>query len=319
MNKGGLLYMAGTILLLCLLLFCCAFTDSENVETSGIWAAYSVEYRSESDIRVYAALRVGGPTGTVLTLSGEESIFCNGVRLTEGVLNYYANFDTPATDETYTFVFDRGEETVTDIIMVPESPGEVTTVPETDYNEWDALDVNWDNSGSDRIQIVISGSDIYTYTGSPAGDTGTYTVNEPKGSGLTSIENANAGPISVSVRRVREGTVNTAYQGGVLRSERWSEDTVIAHFQPKLTLTVTVDPEYSGMVTSTGSISGTDTSMNMYRKYEPGEDVSLSAEPLSGWAFEGWSGDLSGENNPGTITSMSTHMSVTALFGPPSP
>jgi len=46
--------------------------------------------------------------------------------------------------------------------------------------------------------------------------------------------------------------------------------------------------------------------------------VSLQATPAPGWAFTGWSGDLSGTANPVTLT-MDSHKAVTATFTPPTP
>ncbi len=47
--------------------------------------------------------------------------------------------------------------------------------------------------------------------------------------------------------------------------------------------------------------------------YYYGDVVTLTADPDPGWSFAGWSGDLSGVNNPETIT-MDGHKTVTATF-----
>jgi hypothetical protein len=47
--------------------------------------------------------------------------------------------------------------------------------------------------------------------------------------------------------------------------------------------------------------------------YDPGTPVSLTPKPASGYAFEGWSGDLSGSDNPKSVT-VSAPMSVGATF-----
>jgi len=41
--------------------------------------------------------------------------------------------------------------------------------------------------------------------------------------------------------------------------------------------------------------------------------VTLTATPASGWAFAGWSGDITSSDNPLTIT-MDANISVTATF-----
>jgi uncharacterized repeat protein (TIGR02543 family) len=47
--------------------------------------------------------------------------------------------------------------------------------------------------------------------------------------------------------------------------------------------------------------------------YDQGTVVTVTANPSSGWQFDGWSGDLSGSTNPTTIT-MNANKSVTATF-----
>ncbi len=47
--------------------------------------------------------------------------------------------------------------------------------------------------------------------------------------------------------------------------------------------------------------------------YDSASVVTLTAVPLSGWQFDGWSGDLSGTTNPAQIT-MNANKSVTATF-----
>jgi hypothetical protein len=47
--------------------------------------------------------------------------------------------------------------------------------------------------------------------------------------------------------------------------------------------------------------------------YEPGTEVSLTPKPGTGYEFEGWSGELSGSDNPKSVT-VSAPMSVGATF-----
>jgi len=78
--------------------------------------------------------------------------------------------------------------------------------------------------------------------------------------------------------------------------------SVTAHFtQNQYTLTVTING--SGSVTK----SPDQTS------YTYGQVVTLTAVPNTGWSFNSWSGDLSGNQNPKTIT-MNGNKAVTANF-----
>ena len=53
--------------------------------------------------------------------------------------------------------------------------------------------------------------------------------------------------------------------------------------------------------------------MPVGKTYDPNTVVTLTAVPDTGWFFAGWSGDLSGENNPETIT-LDQAREVTATF-----
>ena len=50
--------------------------------------------------------------------------------------------------------------------------------------------------------------------------------------------------------------------------------------------------------------------------YVSGSQVTLTSTPASGWQFSGWSGDLTGSQNPATIT-MNSGKSITATFAQP--
>jgi hypothetical protein len=296
--------------------FSCSFTESENVETSGIWVSYTIRHESDSSIAVWAVFRVGGPFGTILQMSSGEYVTCNDVMLNQGILNCYINFDTPAPDNTYTFAFHRTDETITTIVTTPASPDDVSTNPADNYNEWDPLDVIWnsaDSESGDLIELDISGTNIHSYSRSGITDNGSYTVNDPKGTGINSIDNGILSPISVVVKRYHIGSVNEEYQGGQTRGERWAESVTINNFQPKLTLGMTISPENSGSITAAGDISGTTTSGD-YRKYEMNEQVILTPVPASGWQFDHWSGDIEGTDNPYTIPVITGNMSIIAHF-----
>jgi len=78
--------------------------------------------------------------------------------------------------------------------------------------------------------------------------------------------------------------------------------SVTAHFtQNQYTLTVTVDG------------SGSVTKNPNQATYTYGQVVTLTAVPGTGWVFSSWTGDLSGSQNPKTIT-MNGNRAVTAHF-----
>ena len=78
--------------------------------------------------------------------------------------------------------------------------------------------------------------------------------------------------------------------------------SVTAHFtQNQYTLTVSIDG------------SGSVTKSPNQATYTFGQVVTLTAVPGGGWGFSSWSGDLSGSQNPKTIT-MNGNKAVTAHF-----
>ncbi len=70
-------------------------------------------------------------------------------------------------------------------------------------------------------------------------------------------------------------------------------------------------PEYSLSVTSSGS--GTVVKNPPGGTYPAGTVVTLTAQPAAGWVFDGWSGALSGLQNPRTVT-MNGNIAVQAHF-----
>ena len=75
----------------------------------------------------------------------------------------------------------------------------------------------------------------------------------------------------------------------------------------------TLAPQYTVAVTAVGNGSVTrDPDQALYDEFET---VELTALPDSGWVFTGWSGDMTGSDNPDTLT-VTANMSVTATFDP---
>ena len=79
----------------------------------------------------------------------------------------------------------------------------------------------------------------------------------------------------------------------------------------KAVTAVFVVPQYtlSVSVTGLGSVGISPLST----VYNPGDTVTLTPSPQSGWVFSHWEGNLSGADNPGTVTMNASH-AVTAVF-----
>ncbi|MGH7492996.1 MAG: InlB B-repeat-containing protein [bacterium] len=99
-------------------------------------------------------------------------------------------------------------------------------------------------------------------------------------------------------------TVNGSFSGVV----DWA--MVALEIKPSL-------PQYALTVNTTGSgsvaLSPPGSEAPAGATYNEGTVVTLTANPASGWQFSGWSGDLTGSNNPATMT-MNANKNVTATF-----
>ncbi|HEX7607692.1 MAG TPA: lectin like domain-containing protein, partial [Candidatus Cryosericum sp.] len=80
-----------------------------------------------------------------------------------------------------------------------------------------------------------------------------------------------------------------------------------------VTATFTALPTYVLSTTASPTLGGTIGKSPNQSSYLAGTVVTLTAAPLAGYAFTGWSGSLSGTTNPATLT-MNANKSVTATF-----
>ncbi len=140
-----------------------------------------------------------------------------------------------------------------------------------------SVDLSW-NASTDNIGVT--GYDVYQ------GNTiiGTTTTASYSVSGLT----ANTG-YSFSVR-AKDAADNVSTNSNVVN----------------ITTTNVIEYTLTINTVGQGSVSGGGG-------YNEGETATVTATPASGWEFGGWTGDLSGNTNPGSLT-MNTDKTVTATF-----
>ncbi len=146
----------------------------------------------------------------------------------------------------------------------------------------------------------------------------TVTANFVAIPNYTLTTNATSGGTVTSGGVYQEGTLIylTATPDNGFRFTGWSGDLSGAQNPASITMnsnkTVTANfvaiPNYtlSTNATSGGSVTSGGV-------YEEGRIISLIATPDNGFRFTGWSGDLSGSQNPASIT-MNSHKTVTANF-----
>jgi hypothetical protein len=135
---------------------------------------------------------------------------------------------------------------------------------------------------------------------------GSVTLNATSSAGLPvtfSVISGSATLIGGKVQLLGEGavTIRASNLGGTLWLGAQADQT----FQVRklTTLAVTVAGNQGGSVTIAPSKT----------QYTPTETVTLTATATSGFAFAGWSGDLTGSANPATLL-MSASRAVTASF-----
>lgn len=103
-----------------------------------------------------------------------------------------------------------------------------------------------------------------------------------------------------SLTRLTAGTVGVwSHRDGTKYWDDFSVEPMAAPGQYSLTMNVV----------GSGSVSRNPARSS----YEPDTIVTLTAIPVTGWQFAGWSGDLTGDSNPSPVT-MDAAKSITATF-----
>ncbi len=156
--------------------------------------------------------------------------------------------------------------------------------------------------------------DIYGYTGGGPIQY-TLTVNT-SGSGSVTLDPSggtyNDGTMVTLTATPDSGWQFNSWSGDLSGSNNPETITMDANKTVTATFTEISGPQ---QYTLTVNISGTGTvDLNPTGGiYDEGTVVTLTANPGSNWVFSSWSGDLSGTNNPETIT-MNSDKNVTATF-----
>ncbi|NIM13446.1 MAG: PKD domain-containing protein [Candidatus Aminicenantes bacterium] len=157
--------------------------------------------------------------------------------------------------------------------------------PGSSYTEWWKIwiDYNVDGDFEDSGEEVFSGSGSSTVTGSFTVPSGVEAVTRMR----VSMSYSTYPPVcgTFTYGEVEDYTADIS--GGV----------------PPVQYTLTTNTVGNGSITLNppGGV------------YDEGTVVTLTAVPDAGWQFDGWSGDLSGTQNPTTIT-MNSNKNVTATF-----
>ncbi|MCJ8278243.1 MAG: hypothetical protein HRT44_03895 [Bdellovibrionales bacterium] len=155
----------------------CSTTESENINTEGFYAVYTLT-EDAGGTRGDVIFYVGGETGTVIQLSDGDSVTCNGNTLNEnqdfiGRIYYWGSCGALGVGNKYTFVFTRqvddgDNEVYTSTVTMPSAVSISSPWDSATFTRGQTIPVTWNAGvGGDTVSVSISGS------GQSADSTGT--------------------------------------------------------------------------------------------------------------------------------------------------
>jgi len=180
-----------------------------------------------------------------------------------------------------------------------------------------------DSASGNTCNVTMNGNRSVTanFSANPVCYTLTTNVN-PGGSGSVSV---NPGPNCGSQYTAGTNVTLTANPNSGYTFSYWSGDasgssnptTITMNGNKNVTANFMANPVCYTLITNvnpggTGSVSASP-GPNCGSQYTAGTNVTLTANPNSGYTFSYWSGDASGASNPTTIT-MNGNKNVTANF-----
>jgi hypothetical protein len=195
----------------------CSTTSSEDVSTGSMWPRFQVVQTGDTVV-AQAMLRTGGPSGTVVVLSGADHFEVEGVVMTEwmdSVTDYtWSRAVIDATpDGVYEIALVRADGDVTTAVEMPARPTITATEPPDVVGTLQPLTVHWDvTEPADAVEVKIEGSCVQGFAIPQIADNGTYTTQALQDGGTPSDCD-----IAVTVIRGATRGISAAFQGG------WSE------------------------------------------------------------------------------------------------
>ncbi len=201
----------------------CTVTESENVKTSGMWAHFVIDHHPDDLVVAWAALRVGGQLGTIIDLTGGDSMECNGTHMTEYVevltnMHWSRAEISPDTDGIYDFTFIRPDEEVITTVVTPSLPVIIETDPPVTVGAGDMITVTWDaTDAGDHMNFFVSGTCIKNIGELDKEDDGEYQL-----SALEDFDpqDPTECTVTLELRRWVEGDVASDFQDGYTEAKR---------------------------------------------------------------------------------------------------
>ena len=305
----------------------------------------------DGDKAVNAQFTLKGPYTLTLTMSGTGSgtiqASPSGPYYYGASVTIWANASTGSTFAGFTGALTG---TVTPQVLVMNGHKSVDAA--FTLNGPYTLTLTMSGTGSGTIQASPSGPYYYgavvtiwanasvgsTFTGFSGGLSGTstpqtltmtsnknvnaaFTLNGPytltlttSGTGSGTIQASPSGPYYYGAvvtiwANASVGSTFTGFSGGL--SGTTTPQTLVMNANKAVNAQFTLQGGYTLTITIQGS--GTVTKVPDQTTYTYGQVVNLTANPSTGWVFNHWDGDLTGNTNPTTIT-MTGNRSVIANF-----
>jgi hypothetical protein len=204
-----------TLIFISLLFISCAKTESENVQTSGIHSQFEVVKDADGDIECKATFQVGdGLGGTYLDLTGDDEVFCNGVRLRRnnifGVVEYRAHVQRK-DNNLYHFKFKRQGESYESIAELPGDVQFISPAPYERLRKDQPVDVQWYRNFDNEAAITVQHYQVLSYDSKQQKKSSSYTKYQRPEVGYITFDNVldfeGTGQVDgrVTITRTRKG------------------------------------------------------------------------------------------------------------------
>lgn len=210
----------------------CEAVESEDVNTSGLYADLWVIAEGDGASRAVGILRVGGElSNTFVELTGGDKLTAtrdgeDPVEMYEQQLldarSYRADFadDTPDLDVTIAFERELDESAPSSVMSLPQ-PFEVAPIAAQYSRLTDDIVLTWDNTQAEEMAVWVEGPCIVNYYSTRKPDTGSWTVSAEDIQANEGAEEENC-ELEVTLWRSRSGTVDPAYGKG---GKAWGHQT----------------------------------------------------------------------------------------------
>jgi len=229
------LFFSSLIASLTFLSGCSEDTDSEDIETSGIYAAMNIDVDSDTQSTIDVELRVGGSgsrtyvnltSGDTLTatLNDSETITLSKKSVAlDDKISYRGTFTgtTAGTENSIIKVsFNRPSKTSApnSNITIPAPITEFTSDVNTFDRSQDSLVLSWDAAGNnDDLKLTYQGGCIIDGSNTVV-DTGSYTINAGTIKNALVLDPAESCSIDFYISRATTGEIDPAYgEGGYIK------------------------------------------------------------------------------------------------------